>query len=227
MIGFGSRWSLSLMKRRSDRRVPKSTVVIKYPNGAFRIVKCNVSIARELYEHPEACNYALNDTIYRLISLVGTITLMFGVLCLGNCTAPLQIAFAAAYLVLNAVYWVVAALPARWHWDLSCYKITSETYVGGEANKTFTTALWKAIAITQSVGWVKNGQVAPVSEAWKSWVDQAEEVVRQHESDRMRMIDTLDDEKEDEVSSIKSLPDWDPEQALTDCLNSPRYARNV
>ena len=227
MIGLGSRWSLQLMKRKSSRRVPKDNVVIKYPNGAFLVVKCDEDIARELYWHPEECIYAYGDTTYRIISLVGTITLMFGVICLGNSTLFLQIGFAASYMILNAAYWVVAALPQQWHWDLSCYRVAKEAYEGDERQSSFTMALWKAIAITESVEWVKNGQVAPVSEAWKKWVDMAGDIV-EHEKEK-RELEAAGSEEMDDIDrdSIRSLPPWDPEQALTDFLNPDEKGKNV
>ena len=46
---------------------------------------------------------------YRLISLVGTLMLMFGVIFLSNATGPLQVAFAAVYILMNSFYWIVAA----------------------------------------------------------------------------------------------------------------------
>lgn len=180
LIGFGSRWNLTLMKRKQKRRVPQDNIIITYPHGAFLVVKCDENIARELYWHPEECQYTFGDTTYRAISLIGTITLMAGVICLGNSTLQLQIAFAASYMILNAAYWVVAALPPQWHWDLSSYKVKRKFYTGGEGHESFTQALWKAIAITQSVEWVKNGQVAPVSKAWQAWVDTAGDVVERH-----------------------------------------------
>lgn len=148
---------------------------------------------------------------------------MAGVICLGNATLPLQIAFAASYMILNAAYWVVAALPPQWHWDLSCYKVKREDY-GGEGNDSFTRALWKAIAITQSVEWVKIGQVAPVSEAWKSWVDTAGDVV---DRDRERLeAEGLGEDGSDEEKTWK-LPQWDADQALTDFLNPDAAGKNV
>ncbi|KAL2046624.1 hypothetical protein ABVK25_011663 [Lepraria finkii] len=214
LIGVGSRWKLTLMQRRANRRVPKDSIIIKYPHGAFLIVKCDENIARELYWHPEECNYVFGDTVYRLISLVGTLTLMFGVICLGNSTLYLQVGFAASYMILNVAYWIVAALPAQWHWDLSCYEVEREDYEGGEKHDSFTLALWKAIAITQSVDWVKNGQIAPVSEAWKLWVEKAGEVVEEElAGPRTEGTDSL------EKRGVKPLPRWDAEQTLTDCLN--------
>ena len=223
LIGLGNRWHLNLMRRKQNRRVPKDNIIIKYPNGAFLVVKCDENIARELYWHPEECEYVWGDTTYRIISLIGTITLMAGVICLGNSTLPLQIAFAASYMILNAAYWVVAALPPQWHWDLSCYKVKKEDY-GGEAHDSFTRALWKAIAITQSVEWVKIGQVAPVSEAWKMWVDTAGDVV---ERDRERLeAEGLGEDGSDEEKTWK-LPQWDADQALTDFLNPDAAGKNV
>lgn len=219
LIGFGSRWKLTLMQRRANRRVPKDNIIIKYPHGAFLIVKCDENIARELYWHPEECNYVFGDTVYRLISLVGTLTLMFGVICLGNSTLYLQIGFAASYMILNVAYWIVAALPAQWHWDLSCYEVEREDYVGGEQHNSFTLALWKAIAITRSVDWVKNGQIAPVSEAWKLWVEKAGEIVEfEKEKEELAGLGT-DGTDNLEKRGVKPLPRWDAEQALTDYLN--------
>ena len=224
LIGFGSRWNLTLMKRKQNRRVPRDNIIIKYPHGAFLVVKCDENIARELYWHPEECEYNFGDTTYRIISLIGTIALMAGVICLGNASLPLQIAFAAAYMILNAAYWVVAALPAKWHWDLTCYKVTKELYEGGEAHENFTQALWKAIAITQSVEWVKIGQIAPVSEAWKAWVDMAGTVVERDE-ERLE-AERFGGEGSDDEKGGK-LPYWDAEQALTDFLNPDEAGRHV
>ena len=99
-----------------------------------------------------------------------------------------------------------------------------ELYEGGETHENFTQALWKAIAITQSVEWVKIGQIAPVSEAWKAWVDTAGEVVWKHkvgpEAEGFRG-EGSDDEKRGR------LPFWDAEQALTDFLNPDEAMRSV
>ena len=225
MIGIGSRWNLILMRRRVTRLVPRDNIIINYPHGAFLVVKCDEDIARELYWHPEECTYQFGDTTYRLISLVGTLTLMFGVICLGNSTLDLQIAFAASYMILNVAYWIVAALPQQWHWDLSCYEVQREEYEGGEKQATFTLALWKAIAITQSVDWVKNGHIAPVSEAWNKWVDKAGEIVeKEQEKEEMRKYDGTDSlDKE----GPKPIPTWDAEAALTDYLNPSAPGLNV
>ena len=226
IIGLGSRWDLILMQRTEKRQVPQDHIVIKYPNGAFSIVKCDENIARELYWHPEECNYRFGDTTYRIVSLCGTMMLMFGVICLGNSTLTLQIAFAAAYMVLNAAYWVVAALPQSWHWDLTCYQVKEEKYQGGEKNRNFTQALWKAIAITGSADWVRNGQVAPVTEAWKEWVNAAEAVVLEQKAEPTEEPRGYMG-KAGETIGLRSLPVWDPEQKLTEILNPDRAAMNV
>lgn len=221
LIGLGSWWKLELKQRQQARDLPDDHIVIKYPHGAFLVVECDENLARELYWHPEECKYLFEETTYRIISLVGTITLMFGVICLANSTLELQIAFAAAYMILNAAYWVVAALPPQWHWDLSRYEVQREDY-GDEKNENFTLALWKAIAVTRSVEWVKAGQVAPVNEGWDNWVKRAGEVVRREEER---------DEDEAEVGAGKGkawvMPDWNAELALTEFLNPNRAGLNV
>lgn len=72
LIGLGSRWSLKLKKRTAHRTVPPSDVVIKYPNGAFLIIKCEEDMARELYFAPEDCHYHVRATVYRVLSLIAT-----------------------------------------------------------------------------------------------------------------------------------------------------------
>ena len=224
LISFGSGWDLTLMQRKQNRRVPRDNIIIKYPHGAFLVVKCDENIARELYWHPDECKYRFGDTTYRVVSLIGTITLMFGVICLGNSTLPLQIAFAAAYMILNAAYWAVAALPPQWNWDLSCYKVKRERYEGGERHESFTQALWKAIAIAESVEWVKIGQIAPVSQAWKAWVDMAGDIVEK-EKDRLEAEGLSGEGSDDEKG--RTLPFWDAELALTEFLNPDEAGKNV
>ncbi|KAL8995719.1 MAG: hypothetical protein Q9169_004613 [Polycauliona sp. 2 TL-2023] len=208
LVGIGNRWSLRLRKRVADRVVPPSDVVINYPNGSFLIIKCDESTARSLYWHPEECEYAVGATVYRAISLCGTLVLMLGVICLGNSTLNLQVGFAASYIILNAAYWVVAALPPQWNWDLSYYHVKRIKYEGPEQMQTFTEALWKAIAITQTAHWVNVGSIAPVSKGWARWIEEAEE--------RAKEGPTAWDEKADEV---KEFPKWDYNAALTEYLD--------
>ncbi|MCJ1368423.1 hypothetical protein MMC16_007566 [Acarospora aff. strigata] len=207
VIGFGSKWSLKLSIRKQRRHVPPGDVVIEYPQGAFLIIKCHEDVARELYWAPEACVYSVGVQAYRFISLFGTLMLMFGVIFLASSTFRMQICFAASYVVLNAAYWTVAALPPQWHWNLSSFKVEEEKYVDGESNDCFTMALWKAIAITQSISWVKIAHVAPTTAAWESWLREAEEAAIQSPCRRS------------EKSGLMEFPDWDCQKALTYYLN--------
>ncbi|KAL8650118.1 MAG: hypothetical protein Q9210_004012 [Variospora velana] len=203
LVGIGSRWRLVLSERKATRTVPRSDVVINYPHGAFLIVKCEEDVARSLYWAPEECKYYRSTRSYRLISLIGTLVLMFGVICLGNATINVQLGYAAAYIILNAAYWIVAALPQRWNWDLRCYNRVPEPYQGGEKNDRFTTALWKAIAISGTTKWVRVAGIAPVTDAWDMWLTKAAEVIKDERC-------TLD-----EKTGLRKLPDWDPEEYLS------------
>lgn len=211
LIGIGSRWSLRLKKRTADRSVPPSDVVITYPQGAFLIIKCKEEVARELYFAPEECEYHVGSTAYRVLSLVATIMLMFGVIFLGNAGLTLQICFAAAYVILNAAYWTVAALPQQWNWDLSCFHVETVHYRydtrlrsnTGEMSQTFTEALWKAIAITQSKEWVMIANISPVNDAWRRWLNEAGTVAKTSFWNGTEIV----------------LPDWDPNERLTFWLN--------
>lgn len=207
LVGIGSQWELILPERTATRRVPRSDVVIKYPNGAFLIVKCKEEAARSLYWSPEECRYKRSSRWYRLISLLGTLILMFGVICLGNAGLNVQLGFAASYIILNAAYWVVAALPQRWNWDLRCYKIEREYYRDEERSTTFTTAMWKAIAISGTTKWVKLAGIAPVSPAWDKWLERAAEVIEKEPCTK------------DDKTGLHILPDWNPEEYLTSVMN--------
>ncbi|KAL8969116.1 MAG: hypothetical protein Q9183_002149 [Haloplaca sp. 2 TL-2023] len=210
IIGIANRWFLKLPKRDQDRPVPPADVVICYPNGAFLIIKCTEEIARELYWHPDECIYWVNDSIYRLISLLGTLILMFGVICLGNATLDLQLGFAASYIILNAAYWAVAALNPQRNWNLTRYSVHEVRYDDGAVNKTFTAALWKAIAATQSVHWARVGRIPPSSRAWDKWLDDAER--------EAKTGGPAWDEKGDEV---KHSPDWQYDVKLSEYLAQP------
>jgi hypothetical protein len=131
LIGVGNKWTLNLPKRTQAPNVwtPPGDVVIRYPKGSFLVVSCSEDIARELYFAPEGLKYFIaRPWKYRMISLVGTIMLMFGVIFLGNASIYLQIAFAASYMVLNAAYWIVAALPQKTHWDMSCFEVLPQAF---------------------------------------------------------------------------------------------------
>ncbi|KAL9042674.1 MAG: hypothetical protein Q9214_003710 [Letrouitia sp. 1 TL-2023] len=205
LIGFSNRWRLRLQQRTSSRAVPRSDIVIKYPNGSFLVVRCEEDVARELYWHPEECEYVVAARTYRIISLLGTLVLMFGVICLGNAQLELQVGFAASYIILNAAYWVVAALPAQWHWDLSYYEVRRMKVEGGENNENFTSALWTAIAITGTTKWVTIGNIAPVSSEWKNWMREAEQRVTPGGAE--------------EIGESIKLPEWDCNLALTNYFN--------
>ena len=181
LIGIGSKWNLTLPQRNEKREVPPSDVIINYPHGAFIIVRCRESTQRQLYWHPEKCDYIVGVRTYRFLSLAGTMLLMAGVICLANATIDLQLAWAAAYVILNAAYWIVAALPQRLHWDLSAFKASTIDYVGGgpePEHPSFTHALWLTIAITGESQWAKDFDIAPKSSAWNDWLAEARREAR-------------------------------------------------
>ena len=130
---------------------------------------------------------------------------MFGVIFLANARQIMQIAFAAAYILLNAAYWIVAALPARLHWDLQSYHVELEELEGQDSDN-FTDALWKAIAITKSIAWVQIGDIAPHTAAWKDWLQEA------------LTMSELEQEKRDFRKSKLSIPEWDCQRALTEAM---------
>ena len=240
LAGWANRCKLKLPKRENKKNtVPLGDTVIRYPNGSFLVVKCVENVARELFFAPEELQYDVsNETHYRLISLVGTFLLMLGIVFLANATLPLQIGWGLDYGLINAAYWIVAALSPRSHWDFSAYELrdiglasdieidlpsetgthlddnnergtrlrdinTSDTERGenntshaerdesNSSDKTggFTIALWKAIVLTKTVGWVRHNGAAPHTPAWDKWIKWAGE--RVHEIDPSKVNGNL------------------------------------
>lgn len=221
LIGLGNKWELGLPKRTiKTGKVPRGDVVIRYPKGSFLIVRCDEDVARELYFAPESINYLLTHApAYRILSLVGTMMLMGGVICLANAQIQVQIAWAASYMLLGASYWIVAALPGKMHWDTSCYKVTNECLSDSNMemkgypseNGTFTKALWKAIVVSKDTRWVRRNDACPDTPAWTDWLNMARACSR----------DVRETEKEKETG-VKTweVPEWDAQTYLMDVLAS-------
>ena len=205
LVGYGAKWELQLSKRTATRQVPPGDVVIYYPQGSFLVVKCEEEVARELYWVPETCVYQVSEQPYRLLALTGTIMLMFGVIFLANSGLVMQLCFGGSYIILNVAYWGVAALPKQTHWDLSAYKVDVVECVGGEENRTFTEALWKAIAITGSMRWAKISHIPPQSTQWDEWLERAEQ-------EAVRFPARV------EKNGVLVLPEWDAGGVLTELL---------
>ncbi|RDI87903.1 Ribosome assembly protein [Venturia inaequalis] len=129
LIGLGNKWTLKLPTRKATKSTPEGDVVIRYPKGNFVVVRCTEDVARELFFAPENIKYLVEQPWkYRMIALVGTIILMFGVIFLGNAGTNVQVAWAVSFMVLNAGYWIVAALPQRYHWDTTCFKVIHQAF---------------------------------------------------------------------------------------------------
>ena len=223
IIGIGSKWELTLPKRRDTRNVPRSDVIIKYPQGAFIVVKCSEEIQRQLYWHVEKCEYRVSLRVYRILSLAATLLLMAGVIFLANASILLQVIWAGAYVILNAAYWAVAALPENLHWDLSAFECNELKIEGfgepGEDKPTrFTDALWLVVAITKSSGWAQDFDIAPKSEDWAEWLRRAE----------MQSNLTVEEQKEHEPTEhVLVIPRWNPQLELTKILRTNSQRREA
>ncbi|EMC99410.1 hypothetical protein BAUCODRAFT_22641 [Baudoinia panamericana UAMH 10762] len=172
LAGIVNYWTLHLPQVVKKGFKPPGDTVIRYPNGSYLVVKCEEEVARELFFAPEEMEYWIKSHAkYRLISLVGTLLLMFGVIALANARLELQVAWAGAYILINAAYWVVAALPPRKHWDLTSYIVDEEGIEGGPDSRNFTQALLKAIVLAGSGDWTTLGEPAlPRTIAWDRWL---------------------------------------------------------
>lgn len=227
IIGVGNKWTLNLPKRkRPGLLTPPGNVVIRYPRGNFLVVQCHEDVARELYFAPENIKYLISHSWeYRIISLVGTFLLMVGVICLSNASTILQISFAAAYMILNAAYWVVAALPSEMHWDMSCFEVLDQCFEEKgaqkmlmnnnsfvELNHTFTQALWKVIVATKNIKWIKRSKAAPRTRAWDEWLRLAKRVAT-----TTKFRDEIIGGK---VVRVWEVPSWNPQEVLNELIKA-------
>lgn len=231
--GIANKWKPTPNAPRPDKHSPPGDVVIKYPQGAFIVVKCDERTARYLYFNPsERCIYAVGSTtVYRGLSLISTLLLMGGVIALANAKIETQIAFAGAYMLINVFYWIAAALPPARHWDLSRLEVRHVKVVGGTPPRTatvdnvpltYTEALWKAIAVTGTMHWVKEAGWAPKTLAWDDWLHEAEEAALS-EPMQPSFEETEHGKLPQEVWKIRS---WDSRKALSTLLR-PTSARKV
>lgn len=216
LIGLGNKWELELPSRRYKKGpVPRGDVVIRYPKGSFLVVRCEEDVARELYFAPENINYLLtHGPVYRILSLVGTMMLMGGVICLANAQIQVQIAWAGSYMLLGASYWIVAALHSKLHWDTSCYKVENECLSDSSMEKkgypsendTFTQALWRVICVSKDIEWIKRSDACPNTPAWHEWLLEAKAC-----SEDFRLVT---DKKKSQNKTMWEIPEWDAQGAL-------------
>ena len=176
LVGVSNKWELRLPRGYTGRaKLPPGDVVIRFPNKSFLVVFCQEEVARELFWAVEEIDYHIkNATAYRMISLIGTLMLMLGVVILANARLPLKFCWAGAYLMLNAAHWAAAALPQRLHWDLSAFRVEEQGIAGGPDNDTYMDALGKAIVFTKSVDWLRLGKAVPFTHKWDEWLAEAE-----------------------------------------------------
>jgi hypothetical protein len=231
--GIANKWKPSPNDPKPDPHSPPGDVVIKYPQGAFIVVKCDERTARYLYFNPsERCIYNVaSNTTYRGLSLISTLLLMGGVICLANSRIELQTGFAAAYMMINIFYWIGAALPPAEHWNLKRLHVEEIEIEGGrrlpgsapsDGTPSYTEALWKAIAITRTKNWIKEAGWAPKTPAWDEWLFEAESAARQESI--IRTVKQVNGQRR-EVWKIRS---WDYKGALSVLLRpNSEEARRV
>ena len=221
--GIANHWRPSPNDPKPDPHSPPGDVVIKYPQGAFIIVKCDERTARYLYFNPsERCIYTVQSSVlYRGFSLISTLLLMGGVIALANARIELQTGFAAAYMIINICYWIGAALPPANHWNLRRLRIEEIIIEGGwalpgiapsDGTPSYTEALWKAIAVTGTKHWIKEAGWAPKTPAWDDWLHEAESAAKEETINKgIKMVDG----HKRETWKIRS---WDYKGALSTLL---------
>ena len=152
---------------------------------------------------------------------------MSGVIALGNAKSRTQVSFAAAYMFMNAAYWVVAALPSKLHWDITCFDIRNQR-IGDDCrdekrlvskSTTYTEALWKVILVTKSIDWVHISNAAPKTTAWDQWLIEAKE--------HALSVGSYCDKDEPKAPLVWLMPDWDPQRAWVDIVENANTSYKV
>lgn len=188
ILGYASVWVLKPSKSRcaSNRKRAKGDVLIRTKEGAFILVKCSPEVARELYSGDDEYSYIVSDRTHRLLTALGTILVMIGVIFFGNSSWNLQILVGSSYIVLNLFYFWIGTLPASYFWDLSRYRWQEVTPEDAECTHesqeddpntrpSFTRSLWFAIRDTRQTGWVKRSGAVPETPQWEEWLREAKE----------------------------------------------------
>ena len=172
-LGFASKWLLNEQLRKSHRVSIQEKVVIRTRNGAFVVVSCTAEVAQRLYWGNEAMHYELaNRSSQTFGGVVGGLMLTAAVIFFANCSWTMQAAIGLSYAVLNATYWLMGSFPDRLNWDLTAFNVTTRPR---RLRPTFTSAVWVAIHLSGSTTWVREAGLLPKGEAWKIWLDEAED----------------------------------------------------
>ncbi|KAL8795844.1 MAG: hypothetical protein Q9195_001724 [Heterodermia aff. obscurata] len=106
LVGFASRCKLEVKQPPKNmlKKIHNSDVIIYYPRtSALRVFRCSEFESR-LYFTCEICKPLLSESLYRSFALSSTVTLIFGLISIGNAQTTLQVTFAATYVLLNIAY---------------------------------------------------------------------------------------------------------------------------
>lgn len=168
---LSAQWYPRLSTRTTKTKVMKGDIVMKTRNGAFIVVECPEEITRELYGGAESCRYVFKTRGHQALLACSTVLLMAAIILFSNCGWTMQIAVGVAYIILNILYFALALLmdPGEM-WDLSRYDVKT---VRTAKTRNYTKALWEAIRETGEIAWVRKGGLAPSTDAWDRWLDEA------------------------------------------------------
>ncbi|KAF4552655.1 Hypothetical protein D9617_9g024440 [Elsinoe fawcettii] len=188
--GLSLKWKPKLATRTSKNQdVPRGDVILKLRDAAFVVVHCDENITREIYIGSDSVEYVLSGLASKAVTGAGTIFLMVGVVMLGNCTWTMQAAIAGAFILLNAVYWIVALLPLKWFWHVDAYRVEHNRRLpdhikfahqrmdvnGRPLDDSYTRTLWYAIHRSKSTSWVWPSASVPDTPMWRQWIEEAEQ----------------------------------------------------
>ncbi|KAL4893390.1 hypothetical protein BDV59DRAFT_193215 [Aspergillus ambiguus] len=170
---LSAQWRPKLNTRPNRTDVPPGDVAIKTRGGAIIIVQCQEEITRELYLGMDTCQYTFTGQAHQALLATSTILLMAAIIFFSNCGRTMQVAVGVAYIILNILYWVMALLqsPQKASWDIDRYHI--ETLLKDDKPKSFTEVLWYAVRETKCIDWIKNAGLAPGTESWNRWLQEA------------------------------------------------------
>ncbi|KAG8526121.1 uncharacterized protein KY384_000114 [Bacidia gigantensis] len=191
-LGYASLWSLSDNGRRARRRAAEDKIVIQIRAGSFIVVSCPEHIGRRLYFAAEIANYELGSRSSQAFGgAAGGLMIMAAVVLFANCSWTMQAAIGFCYAVLNVAYWLMTAVPDVLAWDMSAFTVS---IVSSIQAATYTDALWRAMYLAGSTTWVRDG-LLPSAEAWKLWIDEAEDNLENEDWDAQEALHQVMEKK--------------------------------
>ncbi|KAK4225751.1 hypothetical protein QBC38DRAFT_420686 [Podospora fimiseda] len=189
IIGYANSWELHHLPSLPSHSNPTQLItrIFRTPQFGILIIKYSPSVDLEFYGNFLQTQYyrVSIGPLYGLLMALGHITLMASVIMLSNASWQSQVMIAAAYVVLNVLYWGVTLLPKRLLWDLrgrfEVRDVTPWDHSRGEVEDGWVRMVWLAIREVGVEKWAEGWGYGVEERVWREWVGEAGKAVKRGE----------------------------------------------